>query len=700
MISLSSKKFLLSILFGLVFLVGGASTVTAAEPAGAIAQADNLISQLTCTGVTDCIMQLPTRGFVYLSYYVYILSAGILTLSGYIFDAVLTLSIDKTFILKPFIDSTWILVRDFSNMAFIFVLLYTGIQTILGIGDWRKTVLNIIVIALLINFSLFFTKVVIDAGNILAVGIYSAIGAEKIDKSHTSMASGGLKERDLSSSLVGNFGPQTILGNAGKVESPYLVFAIFIIGVIVNILAAFAFFRVALVFIGRIIGFWFLMVISPFAFISITFPKGNEFHSWLKNLLGLSFVAPVFLFFLYLLMKVLAEGHIMDTLSSPSGNNLAEFSFDAIFIPVIMVIFIYLALDKAVSFSKNMAGDFGQLGATIGAAAMGAATGGAAFMGREVVGGLAGEALKRGMVSSESWVGRRAEDLTKSSFDLRNLGGKDSMFGATIGGGIAKGVGAMGIGKGGGVGGVAKAEEERVKKATDHVPKMSVFEEQGARDRAAKEAAKKQTGENVSSASAVFGAKLAKEQTAQLEADAEAAQKAHDESDTAKELAAAKATYEESVRDVMRGGSPAARDAAKTAFDKATANHATSGTSVALQKKLDELRKAKQTEQEATRAPAVAEVSASGTAGTKKDVKDPIAAENERRRMAYADKVEKGGWFGIGANPVAAAKIRKGEGSESKKDKLAKLAKEIIAEEEKEKKEAEPKKETGEADKH
>jgi hypothetical protein len=97
--------------------------------------------------------------------------------SGMIFDKMLDLSIDSKFVNQPFIDSAWGTIRDFSNMLFIFILLYTGIMTIFGAANWRKVILQVVFIALIINFSLFFTKVVIDAGNILAVGVRSAIAS-------------------------------------------------------------------------------------------------------------------------------------------------------------------------------------------------------------------------------------------------------------------------------------------------------------------------------------------------------------------------------------------------------------------------------------------------------------------------------------------------------------------------------------------
>ncbi|MEK7569083.1 MAG: hypothetical protein AAB497_03140 [Patescibacteria group bacterium] len=250
----------------------------------------------------NCLAQLPY-------YFIYKPASWLLIIAGYMFDASLSLSIDKEFVNQPFVKESWTVIRDFSNMLFIFILLYTGIQTILGLGDWRKTVLHIVIIALLINFSLFFTKVVIDAGNILAVGVFQAIGTEKNDLDKlVKKVSGGVPERNISGALVASFSPQKFLEKTGKVNEWNAVI-VFLIAASVNAVAAYVLFKVALVFIGRLLAFWVLMILSPFAFISFTLKGDANIFGWYTStLISQAFVAPVFLFLLYLVMTVISAG--------------------------------------------------------------------------------------------------------------------------------------------------------------------------------------------------------------------------------------------------------------------------------------------------------------------------------------------------------------------------------------------------------
>jgi len=75
------------------------------------------------------------------------------------------------------VNVAWNLLRDIINMSFIFILLYVAIGTVLSIQNinWKKQVSQIIIAAILVNFSLFLTRVVIDAGNIVANGFYQEL---------------------------------------------------------------------------------------------------------------------------------------------------------------------------------------------------------------------------------------------------------------------------------------------------------------------------------------------------------------------------------------------------------------------------------------------------------------------------------------------------------------------------------------------
>lgn len=453
------------------------------KPLPLTAEEDQLSKTVEPCGLLDILCNFATLPFRL----IYVPASWLLWIAGYIFDATITLSIDKFYVNQDFVTNTWTIIRDFSNMLFIFVLLYTGIMTIFGQIDWRKTVLNVIVVALLINFSLFFTKVVIDAGNILSVGIFQAMG---VAKESDGMLSGGgerIKERNLSQSIVANFQPAQFLKIGGGVD-PWGAAAIFIVAAIVNIFAAYILFKAALLFIGRLLAFWFLMIISPFAFISITLPKMSIFSEWLETLLNQTFVAPIFLFLLYLIMKILTVSDLVASFTNTSGVSGGKLLFAKLLGPILVAALLISALQYILKITTKRAGSFGSMASEYAGKALGFAAGGVAGVaGRQVIGGLAAQALKKNWVAPGGAAAGVAKYLTKSSFDVRNVGGVvggavETVVGKVAGeyagevagkwasGTVTQGVGTLGVGAGTGAGGVAatekaKAQRQRAKDA-------------------------------------------------------------------------------------------------------------------------------------------------------------------------------------------------------------------------------------------
>jgi len=79
--------------------------------------------------------------------------------------------------LNTVIESSWKTVRDAANIVFIFGFVWIGIRTILdyGAANTKKFLASLIIAALLINFSLFFARALVDLSNILAVEIYDVL---------------------------------------------------------------------------------------------------------------------------------------------------------------------------------------------------------------------------------------------------------------------------------------------------------------------------------------------------------------------------------------------------------------------------------------------------------------------------------------------------------------------------------------------
>lgn len=457
--------------------------------------------------------------------------------SGYIFDQMLSFSIDNSnnMVVPPFIDTIWKTARDFSNMLFIFVLLYTGIMTMFGMGEWAKTVRNVVIIALLINFSLFFTKIIIDAGNILALGVMNAM-------STTSLSQG----------LASAFQPQKFLTTAalsGAADpSGGNAIVVFLVATVVSGFAAYIFFKAAILFVRRLVVFWALMILSPFAFISFTLPaEYNKFNKWLKELTNQAFIAPIFLFFMYIIMMAIqAGGGIMANMPSAGAG-----WFKALLAPVLVAAILIKAMSEALKFTEEMAGSTGaQISNLVGGAmgmaggvALGAVTGGTALAGRAVLGraaqGLADSGKLAKLATSDNMAGRFLGRQAITLNDKARTGTWDvsgTAFGKST---IGKAAGAFGVkmeGPGANAkGGFEGAQKRQAEADIAMAKKLKVTDEEKETILGPEKAA-----EGV--------AKTGKEKADKAVTDA---QKAYNDSDTAKEIESSKkgvATAEQSAK--------------------------------------------------------------------------------------------------------------------------------------------------------
>ena len=360
----------------------------------------------------------------------------------------------------------WTAVRDFSNLFFIFVLLYIAILTVVGMAgsNAKRWVAHLVIAALLINFSLFATQVVVDAGNILAIGFWDKMTMTVGTAPPTQTASLWFMEGfriQTTADIKSNPADPT----AKKISPDHsTMILIYLGGTLVYLVAGYVFLAGAVMMIVRSVTLMILMIVSPFAFLGFALPKGGGFASqWFNKLIGSTFVAPAFIFMLYI-DSLIIRGTAVATGSEwmkASGADKAKFAlamsgspanFPIIYNYILMIILLLAALKVADSVSSGAGSSAGKWAkGAIGSGAAAGFTGVAAF-GRQTY----GAAGKRAM-NDEKWVkeqqrlaakggmtGRMAnirlataEKASKATFDIRN---------APMGGlGVTAGLGAAGI---------------------------------------------------------------------------------------------------------------------------------------------------------------------------------------------------------------------------------------------------------------
>jgi len=390
------------------------------------------------------------------------IASFLLWVSAYFFNVLISVSLSSDLLKSSFVGQAWGIVRDLSNIFFILILLYIAIKVILGLGgtDVKKMIARVIIIALLINFSMFFTTVIIDSSNILGLIFYNKIDTCTKDATTGKCRpySGIGKDKDVAGGLVNSFDPTQMVGDnffaqAKKQFNPTtgapmadattvpltIMLSVILLAGAVMLFAAYCFFVSGFFFLGRLIELWILIIFSPFAFISSTVPELSSisdigWKAWFDRLLSSAFMAPIFMFFLYFIFMLISNKSVFENIIPTSTSTDGATGVIKLILGVVLpCVLICVLLLKAKNYAKKGSGAIGEMvmkGAKIaGGMALGAAAGGTAMLGARVIGGGGGYLANKGAkFAEEHGFGRTANKLRdvsdftrKSSFDVRGI---------------------------------------------------------------------------------------------------------------------------------------------------------------------------------------------------------------------------------------------------------------------------------------
>ena len=211
----------------------------------------------------------------------------------------------------PALNDVWVVVRNISSMFIIFALLYTSISTILGVGKSVKELIGkIIIVGLLINFSLFFCKILIDASNLVSLQFYRAI-APQYQVDGLSKVSSAYYDGGLSNVFMNSLKIPKIYQNQNVLKSADVTLSISFAtvgGVIMMVTAAISFFAAAIAFTIRTGLLLFVMALSPLYFASMIFPQAKEKADELMKLFkGQLIFMPAYLFLMYIALRLISS---------------------------------------------------------------------------------------------------------------------------------------------------------------------------------------------------------------------------------------------------------------------------------------------------------------------------------------------------------------------------------------------------------
>lgn len=363
------------------------------------------------------------------------------------------------------VNTTWTTIRDFVNMTFIFGLVYIGFKMILDSNDsqTKKWIAQLVVAALLINFSLLITKGVIEISNQFSYQII-ANGFVTEDVTDSSGQKVGI-EVNMSAKLMQMMGISNALGGIVSTgEIPNSVGSenawgyIFGTGILF-LVTGFVFAAGGILLIIRFAILNFYMILSPVLFLGFILPplQGSLQKYW-GQFLSKCFFAPVYLLLLYFSFQVLqgmqTSGRYSQTnmdvagITANSGATIAEAAQSTIPFFILTCFFLIGSLviaqkmgaegaSKALSMGRglsNKAGSLAKRGA--GASTLGVA----GSLGRNTVGRAGNAAMKSDRLrnyAAKSSIGKAMYKTAKygagASYDARQVGGVGKALGIGVG---------------------------------------------------------------------------------------------------------------------------------------------------------------------------------------------------------------------------------------------------------------------------
>ncbi len=296
-------------------------------------------------------------------------------IAGTLFDYSLELSINSAEFLKKLgvVELTWSFIRDILNMTFIFILLFTAVQILIGNDakyNARKILTNVVIFAILMNFSLFAAKLMVDGSNIVSLKIYEAM--KTTDGKNSSITLRVMDTVGLAGlyNVSEIFTEKTIQAQGTCANNPTSLITVSVLGSIFLIILTLALGLAAILFLIRLVNIIYLFIRSPLWVWGYVIPGNQTMNrissSWWQEMQHVLLFPIIYLFQILIAVIIFSKlgevqkgggASLLDLIcnaDATTGGFGASISLVAIFAIVIMF------LMKAISYGVKHVGDGGE----------------------------------------------------------------------------------------------------------------------------------------------------------------------------------------------------------------------------------------------------------------------------------------------------------------------------------------------------
>jgi hypothetical protein len=315
-------------------------------------------------------------------------ASWVLTVAGLLFNWVLTETvlqfgqlINSNVIAG--INTAWTAFRDISNIVIIGMFTFIAISTILGSHDYgaKKMISRVLIVAILINFSLLFTEIIIDASNFTAVQFNTAASsvlpqtssAGNAGTCNTTGATGCTAQSSgIAGAFLGYAGASTLGGSLSAVnkiaqdpaQGGWIALLFGIVVSIMELAAALVLFYGAFLLISRALLMVFLMITSSIAFATYLIPSlssGYGWSAWWSSLLKNAIFAPLLMVFLWVTLTIAQAfqkgiGTNAGSLGDLIANPTKTIDINALLGYILVIGLLFISFKLASSFATQIGG--------------------------------------------------------------------------------------------------------------------------------------------------------------------------------------------------------------------------------------------------------------------------------------------------------------------------------------------------------
>lgn len=207
--------------------------------------------------------------------------ALLLSLAETVFNWIVNPDTMTSIMTNSAVYTVWRAVRDVFNVLFIMVLLFSAFATVFQISkyNYKNVLLNLILMALLVNFSYPMARFIIDLSNIIMFGFLQSMGGN-----------------NSFMSIINNSGLSYIFSS----DNPTALFLL--CAIIFTFILAMTLLIIAVLLVIRTVALTLYLMFSPLAFVGSVLPgtklasTGNE---WWTEFMKNCFAGPIIVFMLY-----------------------------------------------------------------------------------------------------------------------------------------------------------------------------------------------------------------------------------------------------------------------------------------------------------------------------------------------------------------------------------------------------------------